>query len=559
MSEILIIMKIKIGSTTMMLLVVLLMLVNIGCDEKEPETIIVEKAKEIDKSYFPVNTLPALNDLHKRTVNYFWSTSSSGGSDVYSGMAGEGADRKSTLASGGTGFGVMAIVSGVERGWINRADAAERMQTLVRFLGKADRFKGAWSHWIEPDGTAVPWGGKTGGDLLETSLLMQGLLVVREYFDGNSAVEMEVRDSINSFYNAIEFNNFTNEKKTLYWSWYPSQNGEEESYELPISGYNEAQIAYILALGAPNNTISTDVYQSGWYQNGALAKQKSTYGYATTVSDPKSKPMFLSHYSMLSMNPKMMEDQYMNYWDYSVKHALINRHFCVYDASSKGYGEGVWGLTASYGEEGYSAHSPTNDLGIIAPTAAFASFPYTPYYSMQMLLNLTENYKTLYGTLGFYDAFCPSTGWQSYQYLAIDQGPIAVMIENYRSGLIWELFMQAPEIQKGLALAGIATPTYTTGFHRAIPNTITDCYDAMMHPDLGEYQFEFYLEEAEAVSFSIIDIESEEEILYIESENYIEGENILSLPWSDGLYTNEKLQLILKTNSKEEALNIILH
>lgn len=553
------IMKIEIGSKLMTFMALLLMLINSACKEEEPETIIVEKPRNIDRSFFPENTLYALNDLHQRSVDYFWNTSSTGGSDANSGMAGEGADRKNSLASGGTGFGVMAIVSGVERGWINRDDAAKRIQTLVHFLGKADRFKGAWAHWMNPDGKAATWGGKTGGDLLETSLLMQGLLVAREYFDGSSAIESEIRDSVNSFYESIEFSSFTDGKNTLYWSWYPAQNGDGEYYELPIGGYNEALIAYILALGAPKNAISSDVYQSGWYKNGSLVNNKTNYGYTTTVSDPKSKPMFLSHYSMLSMNPKMMEDQYMNYWDYSVKHALINHHYCVYEASGKGYSEGIWGLTASYGEEGYSAHSPTNDRGIISPTAAMASFPYTPYYSMQMLLNLTENHKSLYGALGFYDAFCPATDWQSYQYLAIDQGPIAVMLENYRSGLIWKLFMQIPEIQKGLQLAGIELPTYSTGFHRAIPNSVSNCYDAMMHPDIGEYQFEFYLEEAGKVSFSIVDLKLDKEILSIEAENFAQGENILSLPWSEELYTNEKLQIVLKTNSNEKTLNIILH
>lgn len=527
-----------------------------GCDKNGPDPIV---ELEKDQTYFPENTLPVLDELHHRTVDYFWNTGIDGGSDANSGMAGEGADRRNALASGGTGFAVMTIISGVHRGWINRDEAALRMQILVRFLGKADRFKGAWSHWMDPNGKAIAWGGRKGGDLLETSLLMQGLLMVRQYFDGGNAVETEVRDSINSFYSTIQFSNFTNGSGSLHWSWYPSQNGSGEFYELAIGGYNEALIAYILAMGAPNYSIPGSMYKTGWYKNGSIVSSKNNYGYPTSVSDPFYQPMFLSHYSMLSFDPQKMQDDHMFFWDHSVKHAMINRHYCVYEASSMGYNERIWGLTASYSIEGYAAHSPANDLGVIAPTAALSSIPFTPYYSMQVLFGLKELNPEMYGSFGFYDAFSPITGWQSHRYLAIDQGPIAPMIENYRSGLLWNLFMQIPEIQKGLSAAGISDPKLASGFSYSVADVKTDCIDLMMHPDRGNYCIKFYLEEPDNVEFTLQDQSGSTVIVLVAKQNYPAGENELCFNWQQRMYTGNFMRLIMNTTLGYHYVKVMFH
>lgn len=528
-----------------------------GCDRNLPDPDPVVE-HEIDQTYFPENTLPALDELQHRTVNYFWDTSVNGGSDDVTGMAGEGADRKNALATGGTGFSVMAIIVGVDRGWINREEAALRMQKIVRFLGKADRFNGAWAHWTAPTGKALAWGSRTGGDLEETSLLMQGLIMVREYFNQPNAVETEVRDSINSFYSTIQFSNFTNGQQTLYWSWYPPQNGAGEYYELPIGGYNEALIVYILGMGAPNNSIPGSFYQSAWYKNGGILTTKNNYGYETPVSDPRFMPLFLSHYSMLSLNPLKMQDSNMFFWDYSVKHTMINRHYCVYETSGLGYNENIWGLTASYSIDGYSAHSPGNDLSVITPSAALSSMPFTPYYSMQVLFGLKKQYPEMYSEYGFYDAFSPSTGWQSHRFLAIDQGPIPAMIENYRSGLLWDLLMNAPEIQKGLAAAGIKEPQLPTGFAYNVADVKTGCVDLMMHPDKGSYCIKFFLEESDHLEFILQD-ETGATQLTLASEQYPAGANELCFNWLEGMYTDGYMRLIMNTTAGYSYLKVILH
>jgi hypothetical protein len=514
---------------------------------------------ETDTSYFPENTRAALDELHHRTVNYFWKTDASGGSDPVSGMAFEGADRKNALAAGGTGFAVMAIISGVDRGWIDRGEAALRMQKLVRFLGKADRFKGAWAHWTTQTGEAMPWGGRTGGDLLETSLLMQGLLMVRQYFDGSDAVESEVRDSINRFYSTIQFSNFTNGQKTLYWSWYPAQNGAGEDYELPIGGYNEALIAYILAMGAPNYSIPGSFYQTGWYRNGSIIGNHNHYGYEVPITDPFGKPLFLSHYSMLSMNPLLMQDDHMFFWDYSVKHAMINRHYCVYETKGKGYNDSIWGLTASYSIDGYAAHSPANDLGVVSPTAALASIAYTPFYSMEMLKGLKALYPEMYSDLGYYDAFSPAKDWQNNRFLAIDQGPIPVMIENYRSGLLWDLFMSIPDIQHGLDVAGIHEPNLPTGFAYNVADVNTDCVDLMMHPDKGTYCVRFFLEKPDQVTFTLMDKTGESNIVLETEQSYPAGMNELCFDWQKGMYNSDYMRMIMNTNAGYSYMKVILH
>lgn len=527
--------------------------------QKEEETIIVDKKPKVDEEYFPKNVRPVLDDLHKRTVMYCWDTQY-GAAELNSGMLGEGADRKDQLATGGTGFGVMAIVSGVSRGWIDRAEAALRLQKLVRFLGgDADRYKGAWSHWMKTNGEAIPWGShsKKGGDLLETSLMLQGLIVAREYFNANDPIEQEIRDSVNSFYNSVKFNQFTNNQNKLYWSWYP----DGDFYELPVRGWNEGFIEYMLALSSKDYSIPYSTYYNGWYGNGGIVRNVDNYGYKTTVDDPFHMPMFLSQYSMLSFNPKLMQDKHMDYWQHVVNHTMINRHYCAYaDGLANNYSEDIWGLTASYGENSYSAHSPTNDKGIIAPTAALTSMPFTPFYSTQFMMHIKKEYQSFYGRFGFYDAFSPKTDWKSNSYLSIDQAPIAIMIENYRSGLIWELFMNSPEAKNALSIANITKPNYQNGFPQCIPDVKDNVFDVVMHPDKEKYSIDFYIDNNYKVKFELLNLDSNKIDKVFEDSNYQKGTNSLTFNWDEELMTNinYSLKMIINNEVKSELI-IQLH
>jgi hypothetical protein len=198
------------------------------------------------------------------------------------------------------------------------------------------------------------------------------------------------------------------------------------------------------------------VYDEGWANNGAMKNDAKYYGITLPLGSSHGGPLFFAHYSFLGLNPKNLRDLYANYWEQNVNHTLINMNYCVQNPLKYvGYSADCWGLTASDGNNGYSAHSPTNDKGVIAPTAALSSMPYTPEESMRALhffyYMLGDR---LWKEYGFVDAFNASAGWFDNQFLAIDQGTIIVMIENYRTGLLWNLFMTCPEVQAGLLKLG---------------------------------------------------------------------------------------------------------
>jgi hypothetical protein len=218
---------------------------------------------------------------------------------------------------------------------------------------------------------------------------------------------------------------------------------------MPVKGYNEALITYFLAAASPTHSIDADVYHQGWAGNGSIVNGKTFYNVMLPLGYDYGGPLFFTHYSFLGLDPRNLSDTYANYWTQNQNHTLINYAYCVANPLHYvGYGESCWGLTASDDQDGYSAHSPTNDLGVITPTAALSSFPYTPDQSMAALKFFYYTLgDRLWGDYGFYDAFNLTEGWTADSYLAIDQGPIVVMIENYRSGLLWDLFMSAPEVQ----------------------------------------------------------------------------------------------------------------
>lgn len=463
-----------------------------SCTDPKVPTIVVVKN---DDTFAPARVRPVLDKWQQATFNFFYQ-----GASPTTGLALEGNERGDVVTTGGTGFGIMALIVGAERGYISRAQASARVQKIVRFLGKAERYQGVWSHWYNPDGTAHPFGDqKQTGDLIETGFLVAGLLTAAEYFNGSTGVEQEIRDSVNSFWETIDWNAYTNGQQYLHWLWYSQTN----RYELPIRGWHEGWITYLLALAAPGElAISKEVYQSGWQKEGAIAQPlRQYYGYTLPMGEAYGGPLFFAHYSFLGIDPRKLEDAYVNFWNQNVAHTMINRHYCVYEAPKEyKYSATDWGLTACYGGKpplwNYSARSPSNDDGVIAPTASLGSYPYTPFYSTQMLLRLDE-LPLVHGTYGFADAYAPSTVTSEKKHLAIDQGPIVVMMENYRSGLIWNLLMKSEKIHRALQLAGVkAQPAYTDGFIRAMTNVATGEYDLMRHPDRENYELELYSTQA---------------------------------------------------------------
>lgn len=398
-----------------------------------------------------------------QTFQYFWDNA-----EPVSGLARERthmdgiypANDKHIITSGGSGFGLMAILVGIERGFITREQGLERFTHIVNFLDTADRFHGAWPHWLNGEtGKVKPFSPKDdGGDLVESAFLVQGLLTVREYFRNGSEEEKLLTNKINELWKGVEWNWYTNKKDVLYWHWSPKNNWD---MNFPVGGYNECLIMYVLAASSPTYPIKPEVYHKGWARNGAIKSDRKYYDLETVLdhyesSDDPVGPLFWAHYSYLGLDPRKLKDQYGDYWKLNQNHTLINYKYCVDNPEGyEGYGEDCWGLTSSYSMKGYAGHQPTRDLGVISPTAALSSFPYTSEESMKFLKFLyAPERDSLVGQYGPYDAFSFSSRWYLPHYLAIDQGPIPVMIENYRTGLLWKLFMNTPEIQVGLKKLG---------------------------------------------------------------------------------------------------------
>ncbi len=404
-----------------------------------------------------------LNLVQYQTFQYFWD-----GAEPNSGLARERIhldnvypqNDQNVVTSGGSGFGLMAILVGVKRGFITREQAVERYEKILDFLETADSFHGVYPHWWNGDtGKVKPFSPKDdGGDLVETAFLIQGLLTVREYFKDGNDREKAIVDRINKIWKDVEWDWHTKGENTLYWHWSPNHGWE---MNFPVGGYNECLIMYVLAASSPTHSINPEVYHHGWALDGIIENNDTYYGYDLVLNhyehdDAKVGPLFWAHYSYLGLDPRGLKDKYGEYWILNQNHAKIHYDYCVENPKNyKGYGKDFWGLTSSYSIKGYAGHRPGNDFGIISPTAALSSFPYTPAESMQMLKFLyAPERDSLIGKYGPYDAVSIEHSWYLPRYLAIDQGPIPVMIENYRSGFLWELFMQAPEVHVGLKKLG---------------------------------------------------------------------------------------------------------
>ncbi|WP_143960411.1 glucoamylase family protein [Litoribacter populi] len=388
-----------------------------------------------------------LSSVQEQTFRYFWDFAHEN-----SGLARERNSSGNLVTIGGSGFGVMALIVGVERNFISRQDAVERWDKIVNFLSAADRFHGVWPHWLNGDnGSVIPFStSDNGGDLVETAFMIQGLLTVQSYLDENDPRERSISERITQLWQEVEWDWYSRGgQDVLFWHWSPDQ---QWAMNLPVQGYNECLITYVLAAASPTHSIEKSVYDNGWARNGNMVNGQSFYGHQLPLGEDYGGPMFFSHYSFLGLDPRNLQDQYANYWEQGVSHTLINRAYCIENPSGfVGYGENNWGLTASDNHQGYSAHSPRNDLGVITPTAALSSFPYTPEESMDALKFFYYTMgDRLWGEFGFHDAFNITEQWYADSYLAIDQGPIVLMIENHRSGLLWDLFMQNEDVINGL-------------------------------------------------------------------------------------------------------------
>ena len=453
--------------------ITLLLFLSCSGDDAMPPDDVSEQPEE------PVNNLPEeeeavvisdeeLLDLTQReTFKYFWDfAQSESGAARERYFPGDPANDPNTVSIGGTGFGLMGILVGIERGFITREEGVQRLNRILSFLESADRFRGAWPHWLDGrTGDVLPFSElDDGGDLVETAFLAQGMICVKEYFKDGSDEEQTLAEKADTLWKGVEWDFYTQGENTLYWHWSPNN---DFAIDFALQGYNEVLITYIMAAASPDFSISKEVYTEGWASNGAIADATTAFDLPLIVDhagdEPRGGPLFWAHYSYLGLNPNGLSDEFVNYGDVNVNHSRINYLHCVDNPGNfADYGENCWGLTASYtrnddGSLGYTAHSPSNDTGVVSPTAAISSIPYTPDESLRAMRYFYENRERLLGPAGFYDAFSPQFNfWVAEAYLAIDQGPQLVMIENYRSGLLWNLFMQNEDVRSGLDKLGFS-------------------------------------------------------------------------------------------------------
>lgn len=441
-------------------------MLSAGCRQTSPTTAAIKSEETAQTSRPTVFSSDDewLDYIQEAHFNYMWE-----GAEPTSGLARERIhidgvypeNDADIITTGGSGFGIAGLLVGIERGFITREEGSARLHKIVNYLEKADRFHGVWPHWMHgPTGKVKPFGKKDdGGDLVESAFLMQGLLCVRQYFQDGNENERALAAKIDRLWREMEWSWYQNGgKHVLYWHWSPNYGWE---MNFPLEGYNECLITYILAASSPTYPIPAEAYHEGWARKGDIRSDAVAYRLPLLLkhngAEAYGGPLFWAHYSYIGLCPIGLSDQYADYGEMNRNQTLINRAYCMENPKGyKGYGADCWGLTASYSVDGYQAHAPmTNDHGVITPTAALSSFPYTPEESMQAMKHFYFDLgDSIWGKYGFYDAFSIEHEWYPKRYLAIDQCTIAPMIENHRTGLLWRLFMSCPEIQQGLQKLG---------------------------------------------------------------------------------------------------------
>ncbi|MDX2134337.1 MAG: glucoamylase family protein [Saprospiraceae bacterium] len=470
-----------------------------------------------------------LDMVQEYTFRYFWDY----GHPV-SGMARERSNGDGDIVTaGGSGFGIMALITGVERGWISRTQATDRMVQIVSFLQFADRYHGVFPHWMNgKNGNTIPFSQfDDGADLVETAFLMQGLLAARAYFDADTPQENGLRDAITGLWEDVEWDWFRrNNGPVLYWHWSPNFGWQ---MNFPLRGFYEAQIVYILAAASPTHPVPGSLYQSGWTANANYCTGATYFGYPIYCGGFGGGPLFWAHYSYLGFDPRSWKDACCNYFVRNRNHALIQWSYAKANPEKHaGYGENCWGLTACDGPNGYAAHdiNPNNDDGTVAPTAALASMPYTPDQSLAALKFFYRDLgEKLWGPYGFYDAFNLNQNWFAPSYLAIDQGPISVMIENHRTGLFWDLFMQNPEIEPALLACGFV-PDNSVGAGRLPQATVK----AEIFPNPASAQSTLRVELDRPQDLRVVVCDANGKTVFVHNwTNLRTGPNTLPLPAQD--------------------------
>lgn len=418
----------------------------------------------------PLSDEELLTMVQEACLRYYWEAAHPNAGMAIEILPGD----ENLVAVGSSGFGIMALVVAVERGFITRPQGVERMLKIVRFLKTADRFHGVWPHFLDGrTGKTIAYFGKydDGGDLVETAFLVQGLLTARQYFSRNTKDERELRDTITELWEAVEWDWYRKEPTGdfLYWHWSPKHAWHISH---PLVGWNETMIVYLLAIASPTHGVPASLYHTGWAGQSELAVRyrqgwgrtthgdhytngNTYFGLKLDVGVGTGGDLFFTHFSFMGFDPRNKRDRYTNYFNNNRNLALINRAYCIANPNKRiGFGENCWGLSAGVNSGG-GKPNPREENGTINCMASLASFPYTPQESMAALKHFYhEHGNKLWGLYGFRDGFNLTENWFEDVNMALNQAPIVVMIENQRSGLVWKMFMANEEIGKMLEKVG---------------------------------------------------------------------------------------------------------
>jgi hypothetical protein len=430
-------------------------------------------SEAVSASTRPMSDDELLTMLQEACFRYYWEGAHPAAGTTLENIPGD--DR--IVATGASGFGIMALIVGVDRGFITRDQGLDRMTEIVLFLEKAPRYHGVWSHFMDGStGRTLPVFDMfdDGGDLVETAFLIEGLLAARQYFKGPSQREGDLYARIVHLWETVEWDWYRHlpESNALYWHWSPDWTW---SINHRLTGFNEVMITYLLAVASPTHGVPGELYYSGWadqkeagaaYRRGwsgsgdgeRYTNGHNYYGIKLDVGVGSGGPLFFTHYSYMGFDPRGLRDRFTDYFENNRNIAKINLAYCIRNPGRfKGYGADFWGLTASDGPDGYLPHEPRTgvDDGTMTLTGALSSFPYTPAASMAMLKHIYRDLgDRVWGVYGPRDAINLTRDWISPIYMGLNQAPITVMVENYRTGLIWKLFMSNPEIKPMLQKIG---------------------------------------------------------------------------------------------------------
>lgn len=398
-------------------------------------------ATEEERQVFPISIDPQtasedqLLDLVERSAfGYFWNEANPQNGLIKDRCYAFGPDQRKIASIAAVGFGLSAICVADKRGWVSREAAYERVYTTLKFFQRsAQKYNGFFFHYYEMD-TGAPLHGCEISSI-DTGLLLAGILTVKNYYKGT-----EVETMARTLLEQVNWQWMMNNENYLSMAWFPGNRFLPHLWR----DYNEAIMLYFFGVGSPTYPIPASVW-------GSIDREKFKYAGGEFVVAAGENSLFEHQYPQVWLDLRGLIDQNgVDYFDNSAAATIANRQWCLDNAKKyKTFAAGFWGLTACDGPNEYVVNGAPygNCDGTVAPTAPIGSIPFTPELAIEQIRKYFTLNERLWGKYGFVDAFNLDKDWFSSVYIGIDQGPIVLMIENHRTGMIWDLVRDDPMIR----------------------------------------------------------------------------------------------------------------